>query len=67
MALGADGNRKYFSHEAVVLILSLEHVACLSLHGQRFLLDDVEALMFIFHKVFPASLSVKPRDRCGPK
>lgn len=34
--------------------------ACGSLYGQRFLLEDVEVLMFIFYKVFLASLSVNP-------
>ena len=32
--------------------------ACCSLYGQRFLLEDVEVLMFIFYKVFLASLKV---------
>lgn len=64
--LRADGNRVPLS-EAVVLRLSWEQMACLSLQGQRFLLDDVEALLFTFRKVFLASLSMKPRNRCGPK
>lgn len=32
--------------------------ACCSLYSQRFLMEDVEVLMFIFCKVFLASLSV---------
>lgn len=41
--------------------------ACLSLRSQRFLLEDVEVLLCTFRKVFLASLSMKPRNRCGPE